>query len=138
MTAKAVDVAVRLRDALAAQFPTIPVAIDYTPRLDVGAGATTERIILVPSAQADAIESRDQATAEVDVDIAYMLKVAQSQDDIEAGLDIVDQISALVFSVSIAGWIATAIERDPIFEPTHLEQIGQLTSVLRVTMRESG
>lgn len=109
----------------------------YCPTFDL-AEMDTLHVSVVPKSMAIQTAARDGSFHDLAVDIGVQKKVNEDPADIDALVNLMDEIIEHLKLRRLPGmpqaaWLS--IEHDPIVAREHLEQLRQFTSVLTVTYR---
>lgn len=96
----------------------------------------TMKVVVDPGSLTYTQHTRVETMKEVVIDVVVLLKVVKFPDDMQTGLDMMEDIAALfdrstTMTNSKALWIETT--NDPSYMREHVENMRQFTSVLSLT-----
>jgi hypothetical protein len=106
------------------------------PEFDLSA-MDTLHVTVVPKGVKESYASRNSAQAEYSVDVGVMKRFI-NQADQDAMLGLVEQIRTFFRMRRLAQYqpaMCVGAENDPVYDPTHLREKRQFTSVLTLTFR---
>ena len=130
-----IDIAEAVKDELnTGQFSQSFTAVRaYQPTYDLKDMATL-RVTVVPQGLSQSMVSRGQYQFEYVVDVGVMKKVADDSD-CDSLMTLVEEIGDHFAGLAVEGAVCVDVSNEPIFDPDHLLQQRQFTSVLHLTFR---
>jgi hypothetical protein len=99
---------------------------------------TELRVSVVPRGVASKALDRNRDSFDYRIDVAVQRKVEPTQGNLDALMELVEEIADHFRSEPLAGYPqarCTEVENSPVYAPEHLDEFRQFTSVLTLTFR---
>ena len=132
-----------IADAVVAQFNATPFSQPvsaerhYQPCFELS-GMAQLRVSVVPRSATSKSLDRSRDSFDYKIDVAVQRKVEPTPENLDALMELVEEIADHFRSHPLAGFPAarcTEVENVPIYAAEHLEELRQFTSVLTLTFR---
>jgi len=97
----------------------------------------TLKVSVVPKARRITQEARSHETDEVEIDVGIQKKISDDSE-LEILLRLVENITALFKAERLEGYpnaLCVKKENQPVYDPEHLRQFNQFTSVVTLTFK---
>lgn len=117
--------------------PVFTATRAYRPTFDIK--DSDLRVTVIPRSILMGMLTRSSNQDDLDIDIGIQKKISDlsTNTEVDALIDLVEQIAVFLRTVpreyGVASWVRST--NDPIYNPEHLKDLMQFTSVLTVTLK---
>jgi hypothetical protein len=131
-----------IADAVAAELNAAELSLEFTAEVNLKPEFELKdlkelKVTVVPKSLKFSGATRQESAKEVQIDVGVQKKTADSEQ-LAALLQLVEEIAGIFDRKRLAGYqkaVCIGIENEPVYDPEHLRQYRQFTSVITFKFR---